>query len=170
VKQQQGQCLCVPNGKCLAPTPGPIQPPIPPPTPNNIPPVNTDGAGLIDVRIVNRVRTISIIDYIIGIYFNCATIISQHFCLIICVACRCSLSRQFPILLHTEQSFSEATTSNSHSVDLRSLQHHPDARLQSRPYSGNCESKGRTFNPLRYENCYEPKRRHSYSVREDYFS
>jgi len=54
VKQQQGQCLCVPNGKCLAPTPGPIQPPIPPPTPNNIPPINTDGAGLIDVRIVNR--------------------------------------------------------------------------------------------------------------------
>jgi hypothetical protein len=51
VKQQQGQCLCVPNGKCTAPTPGPI----PPPTPNNIPPINTDGAGLIDVRIVNRV-------------------------------------------------------------------------------------------------------------------
>jgi len=54
VKQQQGQCLCVPNGKCTVPGPGAVPPP---PTPNNIPPpppINTDGAGLIDVRIVNK--------------------------------------------------------------------------------------------------------------------
>ena len=57
VKQQQGQCLCVPNGRCAAPGPGQVPPP---PTPNNIQPlplpINTDGAGLIDVRIVNRVK------------------------------------------------------------------------------------------------------------------
>lgn len=72
--KQLGRCLCVPVGKCAGPPPGsgplppppppPHQggggqqhlppPPPPPPTPNNIPPVNTDGAGLIDVRIVNR--------------------------------------------------------------------------------------------------------------------
>lgn len=71
--KQSGQCLCVPVGKCASPVPGgvPLPPPgsgpLPPPPvpghslppvapPNNIPPVNTDGAGLIDVRIVNRVR------------------------------------------------------------------------------------------------------------------
>ena len=72
--KQSGQCLCVPVGKCTNPAPGgvplpppgfgPLPPPPssghsslpPPPTPNNIPSVNTDGAGLIDVRIVNRVR------------------------------------------------------------------------------------------------------------------
>jgi len=71
--KQSGQCLCVPVGKCANPSPGNIPlpppgsgplppPPIPghssqnlspvPPPPNNG--VNTDGAGLIDVRIVNK--------------------------------------------------------------------------------------------------------------------
>ena len=70
--KQSGQCLCVPVGKCANPSPGniPLPPPgtgpLPPPpipghsqnlgpAPNNIPPINTDGAGLIDVRIVNKV-------------------------------------------------------------------------------------------------------------------
>lgn len=67
--KQSGQCLCVPLGKCAAPPSGgvPLPPPgsgpLPPPghslppvpPPSNVPPVNTDGAGLIDVRIVNRV-------------------------------------------------------------------------------------------------------------------
>lgn len=69
--KQSGQCLCVPQGKCANPTPSvPLPPPgsgplPPPPIPghhlppalghNTLPPVNTDGAGLIDVRIVNRV-------------------------------------------------------------------------------------------------------------------
>lgn len=74
--KQSGQCLCVPIGKCVAPTqgqplpppgsnplpppiPGQNFPPVPPPTPNNVQPINTDGAGLIDVRIVNRVRKMS---------------------------------------------------------------------------------------------------------------
>lgn len=71
--KQSGQCLCVPVGKCATPVPngpplpppgsGPLPPPpipghnlppVPPPN-NNVPAVNTDGAGLIDVRIVNRV-------------------------------------------------------------------------------------------------------------------
>lgn len=71
--KQSGQCLCVPVGKCANPSPGniPLPPPgsgplPPPPIPGhsnlspapqpNVPPVNTDGAGLIDVRIVNKVR------------------------------------------------------------------------------------------------------------------
>jgi hypothetical protein len=75
--KQSGQCLCVPVGKCANPAPGniPLPPPgsgpLPPPPipghssqnlspaplPNNVPPVNTDGAGLIDVRIVNKVSS-----------------------------------------------------------------------------------------------------------------
>jgi Trypsin len=52
-------CLCVPAGKCLAP-PGPPAPPVPPPTgsidPVPPPPENHFGEGLIDIRIVNKVR------------------------------------------------------------------------------------------------------------------
>ncbi|KAI9557101.1 hypothetical protein GHT06_016899 [Daphnia sinensis] len=69
-EKQAGRCLCVPVGKCASPVPnvplpppgsGPLPPPpipghsIPPPSgPHTNAPVNTDGAGLIDVRIVNR--------------------------------------------------------------------------------------------------------------------
>lgn len=51
--RQQGNCLCVPSGKCVRPSDNQVNP-SPNPTPN-IPAANTDGAGLIDVRIVNRV-------------------------------------------------------------------------------------------------------------------
>merc|ERR1712071_261951 len=47
--KQQGNCLCVPVGKCLRPTGGSQQPSVSP-TPAPI----TDGAGIIDIRIVNR--------------------------------------------------------------------------------------------------------------------
>jgi len=50
--RQQGNCLCVPSGKCVRPSDNQVNP-SPNPTPN-IPAANTDGAGLIDVRIVNR--------------------------------------------------------------------------------------------------------------------
>ena len=51
--RQQGNCLCVPSGRCVRPSDNQINPG-PNPTPN-IPTPNTDGSGLIDVRIVNRV-------------------------------------------------------------------------------------------------------------------
>lgn len=50
--RQQGNCLCVPSGRCVRPSDNQINPG-PNPTPN-IPTPNTDGSGLIDVRIVNR--------------------------------------------------------------------------------------------------------------------
>lgn len=53
--RQQGNCLCVPLGKCVRPSPnqGSTLPPNINPTPS-VPAPNTDGAGIIDVRIVNR--------------------------------------------------------------------------------------------------------------------
>jgi len=57
--KQLGNCLCVPQGKCAGPHSGAQQGSSLGPNPNPVPPPvgpapNTDGAGIIDVRIANR--------------------------------------------------------------------------------------------------------------------
>jgi len=56
--RQQGNCLCVPSGRCVRPSDNQAnQHPV-----NPTPAPNTDGAGLIDVRIVNKVSQRLVID------------------------------------------------------------------------------------------------------------
>ena len=70
--KQQGNCLCVPVGKCLRPNGGSQQPSVSP-TPAPI----TDGAGIIDIRIVNRVSPLLIINLNIRLLFDIISVFSD---------------------------------------------------------------------------------------------